>query len=65
MVLSNGVSTSQFADAVANCGTDPLAREVIFSEVSILLNRYDFFANSIFKKRSEMPLEPRLLRGVL
>jgi hypothetical protein len=30
IVLSNGVSTSQFADAVANCGTDPLAREVYF-----------------------------------
>jgi len=29
---SNEVSTSQFADAVANCGTDPLARAAYFSE---------------------------------
>ena len=32
MVLSNGVSTSQFADAVVNCGTDLLAREAYFPE---------------------------------
>ncbi len=30
--VSNEVSTSQFSDVVANCGTDPLAPEICFSE---------------------------------
>jgi hypothetical protein len=45
MPLSNEVSTSQFADAVANCGTDPLAQKIHFHEKFEMIQKiFAFFA---------------------